>query len=180
MRHKGAHVANFPAPTGRRLAKIDLAGPEERHLQATGVFYLRDAVHDVSFENAGGVVTLLGLLEAEGDDTMVHGLHLTPQGETEPSANLRFQFNREHNVAAAVLVALDKRRRLYSWRTKGTAGRDDVTLVNDSWNPGDTVLPPESFIARSKLRPVVVEFAVDNVLPPSSVEWANVPDVGWS
>jgi hypothetical protein len=44
---------------------------------------------------------------------MVHSLYLTSQGESAPSANLRFQFNREHQVAAAVLVALDKQRRLY-------------------------------------------------------------------
>lgn len=166
--------------TSRHLAKIDLAGPDDRHLQATGVFYLRGAVHNVTFDNADAVVTLLGLLESEGDDTMVHSLYLTPQGETAPSANLRFQFNREHQVAAAVLVALDKQRRLYSWRTQGTAGRDDVTLVHDAWNPGDTVLPPESFIFEPQLRPAVVEFATGDVLPPVSVEWATVPDVGWS
>ena len=122
------------------------------------MFYLRGAVRNVTFENADGVVTLLGLLESAGDDTMVHSLHLTPQGETEPSANLRFQFNREHHVAAAVLVALDKQRRLYSWMTQGHAGRDDVTLVHDAWNPGDTELPPEAFIIVPELRPAVVEF----------------------
>ncbi len=166
--------------TSRHLAKIDLAGPDDRHLQATGTFYLRGAVHNVMFDNADAVVRLLGLLESEGDETMVHSLYLTPQGETAPSANLRFQFNREHQVAAAVLVALDKQRRLYSWRTRGDAGRDDVTLVHDAWNPGDTVLPPESFVFEPQLRPAVVEFAFTEALPPPSVEWATVPDVGWS
>lgn len=79
-----------------------------------------------------------------------------------------------------MLVALDKQRRLYSWRTKGTAGRDDVTLVHDAWNPGDTALPPESFIIVPELRPAVVEFATGDLLPPVSIEWAMVPDVGWS
>lgn len=166
--------------TSRHLAKIDLAGPDDRHLQATGTFYLHGAVHTVRFDNADGVVTLLGLLESDGDDTMVHSLYLTPQGETAPSANLRFQFNREHQVAAAVLVALDKQRQLYSWRTKGNAGRVDVTLVHDAWNPGDTVLPPESFISMAELRPAVVEFATSDPLPPVSVQWVTVPDVGWS
>lgn len=166
--------------TSRRLVKGDLAGPDDRHLQATGTFYLRGAVHNVTFDNADGVVTLLGLLESEGDATMVHSLHLTPQGETAPSANLRFQFNREHQTAAAVLVALDRQRHLYSWRTQGTAGRDDVTFVHDAWNPGDTVLPPESFITVPDLRAAVVEFATGDALPPPSVQWVSVPDVGWS
>lgn len=166
--------------TSHRLARVDLAGPDDRHLQASGVFYLRGAVHNVTFDSADAVVTLLGLLESEGDDTMVHGLYLTPQGEPTPSANLRFQFNHKRQVAAAVLVALDRQRRLYSWRTAGTAGRSDVTLVHDAWNPGETVLPPESFLTVPELRPAVVEFAMADVLPPLSIEWVTVPDVGWS
>ncbi|OLF11138.1 hypothetical protein BLA60_14210 [Actinophytocola xinjiangensis] len=162
-----------------RLATVDLAGPDDRNLRATGVFYLRDAVHNVSFDSVDAVVTVLDLLDSLGDDSMVHSLYLTPQGEPA-SANLRFQFNRDHQVAAAVLVALDKQRRLHSWRTTGTAGRDDVTLVHDAWNPGDTVLPPESFISVQALRSVVVEFAIGTGLPPGPVEWVAVPDVGWS
>ncbi|HEV2777874.1 MAG TPA: hypothetical protein VGX25_00580 [Actinophytocola sp.] len=159
---------------------MDLARPDDRYLQATGVFYLSGAVHTVTFDNAGGVVALMKLLEAEGDDSMVARMYLTPQGETAPSANLRFHFNREHQVAAAVLVALDKHRRLHSWMTRGDAGRDDVTLVHDSWNPDDTALPPESFIFLPELRPAVVEFAFLEELPPPSVRWASVPDIGWS
>jgi hypothetical protein len=166
--------------TASHVCKTDLAGPDDRHLQASGTFYLRGAVHNVTFDNAAGVVTLLDLLEAEGDDTMVHSLYLTPQGEMAPSANLRFQFNREHQVAAAVLAALGKQRQLYSWMTQGGAGRDDVTLVHDSWNPDDTSLPPESFITVPQLRPAVVEFAFPDVLPPPSAQWVSVPDVGWS
>ncbi|HEV7648578.1 MAG TPA: hypothetical protein VGP26_10480 [Actinophytocola sp.] len=164
---------------GGCLAKIDLYGPADRHLQATGTFHLHGSVHNVTFQDANGVVTTLGLLEAEGDDAMMAHLYLTPQGETAPSANLRFQFSREHQVAAAVLVALDKQRRIHSWMTRGRFGRDDVTLVHDSWNPGDTVLPPESFSYLPELRPALVESACAEVLPPSSVEWARVPDVGW-
>src|SRR5262245_40494864 len=114
--------------TASYLRKPDLAGPDDRHLRATGTFYLRGAVHTVTFENEHGLNTMLDLLAAEGDETMVAHLYLTPQGETAPSANLRFQFNRDHQVAAAVLAALDKDRRLYSWMTSGDAGRDDVTL----------------------------------------------------
>src|SRR6266498_3091209 len=117
--------------TTNYLSKLDLAGPGDRHLQATGTFYLRGAVHTVTFENEHGLSITLDLLAAEGDETMVAQFYLTPQGETAPSANLRFQFNREHQVAAAVLVALDKQRNLYSWMTQGDAGRDDVTLVHD-------------------------------------------------
>ncbi|GAB3446619.1 Imm1 family immunity protein [Actinophytocola sediminis] len=166
--------------TSRDLARVDLAGPDDRYLQATGVFYLRGAVHNVTFDDADAVVTLLELMGSAGDDTMVHSLYLTPQGESAPSANLRFQFNREHQVAGAVLVVLDRQRRLYSWRTLGNAGRDDVLLVHDAWNPGDTALPPEAFITVAELRAAVVEFVTGEVLPPRGVEWAAVADVGWS
>lgn len=166
--------------TTNQLRKPELAGPESRYLQATATFYLRGAVHTVTFENEHGLTVALDLLAAEGDDTMVAQLYLTPQGETAPSANLRFQFNREHRVAAAVLVALDKHRNLYSWMTHGDAGRNDVTLVHDPWNPGDTALPPESFITLPELRPAITEWAFGDVLPPPSLRWTSVPDVGWS
>lgn len=166
--------------TTSHVRKADLAGPDDQYMQATGVFYLRGAVHTVTFENEHGVGTMLDLLAAEGDDTMVAQLYLTPQGETAPSANLRFQFNREHQVAAAVLVAMDKHRQLYSWMTRGDAGRDDVALVHDPWNPGGTVLPPESFITVPELRPAITEWAFGDVLPPPRIQWVSVPDVGWA
>ena len=161
------------------LNKRDLAGPVDRQLQASGVFYLDGAVCDVAFSDEQGVTTFLDFYLAHGDSDVIARLYLTPQGEKFPSANLRFQFDRDHQVAAAVLIAADRDGRQYSWMTRGTAWSEGVTLVHDTWNPGDTRLPPESFITIVELRESLVQWVVGDVLPPVPARWTEVPDVRW-
>jgi len=69
-----------------------------------------------------------------------------PQGPELPPSNMRFDFNLEHEVAAAVLLILDKDDMIDQWMTLGDAGRDDVFLTHDSWAPMDRQFPMESFI----------------------------------
>jgi hypothetical protein len=113
------------------------------------------------------------------DDPAVARLHLTPPGAKFPSCNLRFHFNVEYNIAAAVLMALDARDELHSWMSRGNSGRDDIVLAHDTWNPDDTRFPPESFISIDELRVVVSQWAFGEVLPPPGVRWVSVPEVGW-
>ncbi|MGH9893985.1 MAG: hypothetical protein ACREA0_18790 [bacterium] len=87
-------------PTVPVLGKADLAGPSDRQLLAAGVFYLSGAMCQIAFESVHGMDRFLDYYLDEADDTMAALLHLTWQGENFPSANLRFQINRRHRVAA--------------------------------------------------------------------------------
>jgi hypothetical protein len=175
------------AGRGRRLTttirgelhKRHLAGPADRQLQASGVFYFDGAVCDVTFSGEHGLSTFLDFYLAHGDSDVVTRLYLTPQGEKFPSANLRFQFDRDRQVAAAVLIAADRHDQQYSWMTRGTAGHGDVTLAHDTWNPDDTRMPPEAFITISELRETLTQWLVGDVLPPRPALWTEVPDVRW-
>ncbi len=164
---------------GGELHKRDLAGPTDRLLQASGVFHLNGAVCDVTFSDEQGVSDFLDFYFAHGSSEVVARLYLTPQGERFPSANMRFQFDRDHQVAAAVLIAADRDNQQYSWMTRGNAGRDDVCLAHDTWNVADTRMPPEAFITVPELREAITQWVVGDVLPPGSARWAEVPDVRW-
>lgn len=95
-------------------------------------------------------------------------------------SNLRFQFDAEYNVAAAVLLADDhKDDHIYKWMTRGDAGRTDVVLAHDSWNEHETLFPPESFITIPQLRTLVTGWAFGDSLPPTAVSWADVSGVNW-
>lgn len=161
------------------LRKRDLAGPADRDLRSSGVFYADGAVYDITFSDARGMSTFLDFYLAHGDNNVVARLYLTPRGAKFPSANLRFQFDRDHQIAAAVLIAADRDDRQHSWMTRGNAGRADVTLVHDTWNPGDTSMPPEAFITVAELRDLLEQWLVGDVLPPPPTRWAQVPDVRW-
>jgi hypothetical protein len=164
---------------GGELHKRDLAGPADRLIQTSGVFHVHGAVCDVTFSDEQGVSDFLDFYLAHGSEDVVARLHLTPQGEKFPSANLRFQFDREHQIAAAVLIAVDHDNQQYSWMTRGNAGRDDVSLAHDTWNAAETRMPPEAFITVAELREAIMQWVIGDVLPPTSVRWAEVPDVRW-
>jgi hypothetical protein len=161
------------------LHRTELAAPGGRRLEASGVFHLRGAVYTVTFETPAGLDTFLDLYLAEADDTKVARLHLTPQGTGLPCANLRFQLSRAHQVAAAVLIAMDDEGRSHSWMSHGEAGPASVALAHDSWHPVETALPPESFLSVIQLRTVLTQWAFGETLPPPAVRWLSVRDVGW-
>lgn len=161
------------------LLKADLHGPEHRQLECSGFFYLNGARYGVTFTDEHGVATFLDLYLTEGDDQVVARMYLKYQGEDFPVGNLRFQFNAEHQVAAAVIQAVDKEQNLYSFMTRGDASRSDVILAHDSWNPNETIMPPESFITVPQLRDVVTQWVTQDKLPPPAVPWTAVSEVGW-
>lgn len=105
---------------------------------------------------------------------------LVPRRSELDLSNLRFQFDPALQVAAAVMVVVDRNaNKVLSWMTRGDAGRDDVVLSHDSWGSAAMVFPPESFITVGQLRQVVLEWAFDEVQPPPEVKWVAAPDVGW-
>ncbi|OLF11569.1 hypothetical protein BLA60_11485 [Actinophytocola xinjiangensis] len=161
------------------LHRTELASPGGRRLAATGVFHLRGAVYTVTFDHESALDTFLDLYLSSADDTKVARLHLTPEGTGLPAANLRFQLNLAHGVAAAVLIAMDADGRSHSWRTNGGSARTGVLLAHDTWHPDETALPPESFITTGQLRTVIAQWAFGEMLPPPAVEWVTVRDVGW-
>jgi hypothetical protein len=132
------------------------------------VFYLDGAVCNVTFSDEQGVSNFLDFYLAHDSSDVVARLYLTPQGEKFPSANLRFQFDREHQIAGAVLIAADRDNEQHSWMTRGNAGRDDVSLAHDTWNPAATQIPPEAFITVAELRGVIVQWVLGDVL---DVRW---------
>jgi hypothetical protein len=95
-------------------------------------------------------------------------------------SSLRFQFDAEHQVAAAVLLADDHQDdHVYQWMTCGDAGRSDVVLAHDSWNEHETLLPSESFVTIPRLRAAIAQWAFGEEIPPPSVTWTGTTGIGW-
>jgi len=177
------------------LRKSELDGPGAEYLDASGIFYFNGAhtwpasgapqnipgaIYQVTFKDEHGLSAFLDFYLAEGNDSTVARLHLKAKraGAELPSANLRFQFNREHQVAAAVVVAAGREAN-HHWMTRGNSGREDVSLSHDSWDPDDNLFPLESFITVAELREVVTQWVFGDVLPPPAVQWTRVPDIKW-
>lgn len=177
------------------LRKVDLDGPGTEYLDASGIFYFNGrhtwtangadrnipgAIYNVTFKDEHGLSRFLDFYLAEGNDATVARLYLKANraGVELPSANLRFQLNREHQVAAAVIIAATSEGDHY-WMTHGNCGREDVRLSHDSWDPDDNLLPPESFITVGELREVLTQWVFGDVLPPPAVEWVRIPEIKW-
>jgi hypothetical protein len=162
------------------LRRADLAGAPDGPLVASGVFQFADSIYEVTFHNDGGLTRCLDFVLAyPEDDPAVARLHLTSPGAKFPSCNLRFHYNIEHRVAAAVLIAFDTNDEIHSWMSRGTAGRGGIVLSHDTWNPDDTRFPSNSFISVDELRAIVSQWAFGDVLPPPAIEWVVVPEIGW-
>lgn len=129
-----------------------------------------------------GLAQVLDVALTFPDEPSVVRLYLEPNAHPAPGqlSNLRFDFDGEHQVAAAVLIAVDSEDRIYEWMTRGNAGRDDVLLAHDSWNVSETRFPREAFVTLAELREAVLQWAFgEGVFPPPAVRWAEAPDVGW-
>jgi len=104
-----------------------------------------------------------------------------PQEPEWPPSNMYFDVDRERQLAAIALLAFDKQGNSHQWLTQGEAGRDDVTLIMDPWNPEFKRFPTESVITIAQLRGAVREWAFGDILPPPSLNWrsASEAEVGW-
>jgi len=138
------------------------------------------ATYSVSFVHEDGLVRCLDTMMSFPRKPATPRLSLRPDGYREkrpewPVSAMRFDFDTEHAVAAAVLLALDRDAVSHTWMTQGDA-------AHDSWDPDNKRFPPESFITIAELREIVVQWAFGDVLPPPATRWTTVPheDVGWS
>ncbi|TDP93918.1 hypothetical protein [Labedaea rhizosphaerae] len=175
-------TASYDGP----LARSDLYYADKYELSPHGVFQFEDATYAVTFAYEDGVLRCLDTMMRFPDKPATPRFALRPEGYREkrpewPVSALRFDYDIEHQVAAVVLLALDKDANTHAWMSRGTAGRDGVELTHSTWSPEANRFPPESFITIAELRAVVVQWAFGDVLPPSAITWTAVAHdlVGW-
>lgn len=168
------------------LAKSDLYYAGKYKLSPHGVFQFQDATYGVTFTHEDGVLRCLDTMMGFPDKPATPRFALRPEGYQEkrpewPVSALRFDYDIEHQVAAVVVLALDRDANTHPWMSRGTAGRDDVELTHSTWSPEDNLFPPESLISIAELRTVVAQWAFGDVLPPPAIAWVAVDhdDVGW-
>ncbi|HKN97363.1 MAG TPA: hypothetical protein VJX10_09630 [Pseudonocardiaceae bacterium] len=161
------------------------SGLESQDWHVVGVFQAASATYNVTFRAEPELARFLDYLFTSGESFGTSRLYrraaIYPLRPEYDLSGLRFQFDAEHQVAAAALLADDHDAdHLYRWITRGDAGRDDVVLAHDSWNEHETAFPSSAFITVSQLREVVTQWAFGEVLPPPVVGWVDGPDdLGW-
>ena len=151
----------------------------------SGVFQVGTANYQCEFRGEPELRRFMDFLLASPSKPATSRLYLhqsvTPVRPEHHLSNLRFQFDAEHDVAAAVLLLIDRNHdnELLTWMTRGDAGQPDVALAHDSWNADETQFPPESHISLSQLRELVTQWACGDLVPPTAVQWSPVSDITW-
>ncbi len=168
----------------QRAARWSDLGIDRAGCVVSGVFAVDGSTYEATFATAAELGRFLDFVLASRIKPATTRPYLHPdEVPTRPEhqvANLRFQFDPDHQVAAAVLLVIDRRnQQLLAWRTVGNAGRPDVVLAHDSWNEHETQLPPESFITVRQLRLAVMDWAFGEGVLPSTAHWVEVAGVGW-
>jgi hypothetical protein len=159
-------------------------GVERHGWVVSGVFSVNGSAYEAQFTNEAELSRFLDFLLASPVKPATSRLYLHPHEiPARPEhqvSNLRFQFDPEHQVAAAVLLVIDRaHNNVLSWRTLGNAGYPDVVLAHDSWNEHETLFPPDSHITLPELRHVVTAWAFGDRLPPQAVKWVDAAGVDW-
>jgi hypothetical protein len=170
--------------TARRPVTWSELGIDRRDWVVSGVFAVDGSSYEATFASETELgrfldYTFTSPLKPATTRLYLHPDEVPARPERQVS-NLRFQFDPVHQVAAAVLLVIDRAAgRLHAWRTVGDAGRPDVVLAHDSWNEHETRLPAESFITVPQLRATVMEWAFGDDVPPSAVSWIEVSGLDW-
>lgn len=175
------------ATVGHQLSWSELvrhSGLERCDWHVAGVFDTGAGSYTTTFHTRAELARFLDFLLASPGKPATSRLYrrasVYPFQPEHDLSNLRFQFDREHDVAAAVLLAYDREDdRLYQWMTRGDAGRTGVTLAHDSWNEHETLFPPSSFITHTRLMAAVTEWAFGDQLPPSETAWTETTGISW-
>lgn len=170
--------------TVQRATRWSDLGIDRTGCVVSGVFAVDGSSYEATFGSEAELGRFLDFVLASPVKPATTRLYLHPdEVPTRPEhqiSNLRFQFDPAHQVAAAVLLVIDRNHhRLLSWRTVGDAGRPDVVLAHDSWNEHETRFPSESFVTVVQLRSAIMEWAFDDVVPPSVMSWADITGVDW-
>lgn len=152
---------------------------------ASGVFQVGATNYQCEFRAEPELRRFVDFLTASPTKPATSRLYLhqsvTPVRPEHYLSNLRFQFDAEQDVAAAVILLIDRNHddELLAWMTRGETQRPDVSLAHDSWNEDETLFPPESYISIAQLCGVVAQWAFGEVVPPAAVQWSAVSGVTW-
>lgn len=170
--------ATPPAPTWSDF------GLDRRGWVVSGAFGIDGSTYQATFTAEAEFVRFLDFVLASPVKPATSRLYLHPNevsaNPEQQVSNLRFQFDPEHGVAAAVLLVMDRDHGgVLSWRTVGNAAGQDVVLAHDSWNEHETVLPPDSFVTIPRLRTAVTGWAFGDEVPPSAVAWVEASGIDW-
>jgi hypothetical protein len=151
----------------------------------SGVFQVGAANYQCEFRAEPELRRFMDFLLASPAKPATSRLYLhqsaTPVRPEHYLSNLRFQFDAEHDVAAAAVLLIDRNHddELLAWMTRGASGRPDVALAHDSWNEDETLFPSESYISLTQLREVIAQWAFGEFVPPAAAQWTAVSDVTW-
>jgi len=174
------------ALTGGQLCRSDLAHAVDHALVPSGRFYVKGSSFGAYLVNQDGLNYFMDLVLHSSVRTSTVCLSLKPEGHKPtgpefPPSNFQFDVDQEHEVAAAATLVFDKDGLSHQWLAQGDAGRDDVTLVQDPWNPTFSQFPREAFITVPQLREAVTQWAFGDVFPPPAIRWrvASEGEVGW-
>ena len=148
----------------------------------SGAFVLGGATYEATFTRKSELARYLDFLIASPRKPATSRLYLhpnvVPRRPEDQLSNLRFQFDAEHDVAAAVLLVAVKGEVL-EWRTDGDSAAPDVKLAHDSWNEHETLFPSESFITIAELRRAVLDWGFGEQVPPEAVRWVRTEGIDW-
>jgi hypothetical protein len=153
----------------------------------SGTFQVGSADYQTELRNEAELARFLDFLLAApmkpATSRMYLHLSIYPLRPERYASNLRLQFDMQRQVAAAVLLAINRAHdQVLSWMTAGEGRRRDdreVVLAHDSWNEHETLFQPGSFITIPDLRRIVTEWAFGDVVPPLAVRWVDAPGIGW-
>lgn len=158
-------------------------GVDQHDWVVSGSFALDGANYTAEFHGDAELGRFLDFLFAAPTKPATSRLYLheavEPRRPEHELSNLRFQFDAEHNAAAAVILLLDQNNQLSTWITAGGVNADNVVLAHDSWNEHETLFPPGAFITVPQLREAVLQWAFGPVVPPPAVTWTDASGIDW-
>jgi len=170
------------------VRRADLVHSAEYPLVVSGTFVVGGSEFTAHIADEDGLSCFLAAVTRSPVATWTVRMFLKPQGYRPPRSlpielppsSLYFDVDQEHQVAAAGLLVSTDDGNAHQWMTRGAAGRDDVVLVQDPFNPEHSHFPQNSFITVGELRDAVFQWAFADVLT-AATSWrpASEWDVRW-
>jgi len=171
-----------------RVCRADLVHAAEYPLVVSGTFAVGGSEFTAQIADEDGLSSFLAAVTRSPVATSTVRMFLKPRGYRPPKplpielppSSLYFDVDQEHQVAAAGLLVATDDGHAHQWMTRGTAGLDDVVLVQDPSNPEHSHFPRDSFITVEQLRHAVFQWAFADALTAATT-WrpASEWDVRW-